>query len=258
MILLDKEQAIYQDFHMHTCFDDGADTPEDMILSAIDKGLKRVGVSLHSVVDSSIQEYVDFEKEKNFCIDMARLKEKYKDKIEIYCGIEWDLCTLKSVGKYDYVIGSSHFIKMDGKYFFIDRSETEFLRTAREGFNGDFYAFSEKYFSQLEELAENINFDIIGHIDLITKFNQNDKYFDTKNPRYVNAYQKAIDKLLKTGKPFEINMGAISRGYRTEPYPSLDILNYIKSKGGKFIFSSDSHAKENVAFQYEKWAHLIG
>ena len=258
MILLNKEQAIYQDFHMHTCFDDGADTPEKMILSAIDKGLKRVGVSLHSVVDSSIQDYVDLEKEKNFCIDMQRLKEKYKDKIEVYCGMEWDLCTLKSVGKYDYVIASSHFIQMDGKYFFIDRSETEFLRTAREGFNGDFYAFCEKYFAQLEELAENIEFDIIGHIDLITKFNQDDKYFDTKHPRFVSAYKKAIDKLLKTGKPFEINMGAISRGYRKEPYPSLDILEYIKKNGGKLILSSDSHAKENVAFQYEKWAHLLG
>ena len=258
MIELEKEQAIYQDFHMHTCFDDGADTPEDMILSAISKGLKRVGVSLHSVVDSSIQEYVDFEKEKNFCIDMARLKEKYKDKIEVYCGIEWDLCTLKSVGKYDYVIGSSHFIKMDGKYFFIDRSEDEFLKTAIEGFKGDFYAFAEKYYSQLIELAENFEFDIIGHIDLITKFNQNDKYFDTKHPRYVNAYKKAIDELVVLGKPFEINMGAISRGYRSEPYPSLDLLEYIKQKGGKLILSSDSHAKENVAFQYEKWAYLLG
>ena len=258
MISVDKLDAIYQDFHMHTCFDDGADTPEDMILSAINKGLKTVGVTLHSVVDSSIQDYVDLTKEKNFCIDMARLKEKYKNKINVFCGIEWDLCTLNSVGKYDYVIGSSHFIKKDGKYFFIDRSESEFLRTAREGFNGDFYAFCEKYYSQLVELAETIKFDIIGHVDLITKFNQDDKYFDTKHPRYVNAYKKAIDRLLKTGKPFEINMGAISRGYRKEPYPSPDILDYIKKNGGKLILSSDSHAKENVAFQYEKWAHLLG
>ena len=258
MISLDKKDAIYQDFHMHTCFDDGKNTPEEMILSAIAKGLKTVGVCIHSVVDSSIQDYVDLVKEKNFCLDMAGLKEKYEDKIKVFCGIEWDLCTLDSVGKYDYVIGSSHFIKLDGKYFFIDRSEEEFVRTAREGFNGDFYAFCEKYYSQLEELADTISFDIIGHIDLITKFNEGNKYFDVKHPRYVNAYKKAIDKLVLLNKPFEINAGAISRGYRTEPYPASDLLEYIKEKGGKLILSSDSHAKENVAFQYEKWAHLLG
>ena len=257
MISLDRKDAIYQDFHMHTHFCDGKDSPEEMILSAIEKGLKTVGVCLHSVVDNSIQEYVDLEKEKGFCEKMSVLKEKYKDKINVFCGIEWDLFTLNSVGEYDYVIGSSHFIQKDGKYYFVDRSEQEFLITAREAFNGDYYAFAEYYFAQVEEIAS-LNPDIIGHIDLITKFNEGNKYFDTKNPRYVSAYKKAIDKLVLIGKPFEVNMGAISRGYRSEPYPALDVLEYIKEKGGKLILSSDSHSKENVAYQYDKWKHLLG
>ena len=257
MISLDRKDAIYQDFHMHTHFCDGKNSPEEMILSAIDKGLKTVGVCLHSVVDQSIQEYVDLEKEKNFCEKMKVLKEKYKDKINVLCGIEWDLLTLNSVGEYDYVIGSSHFIRKDDKYFFIDRSEKEFLRTAKEAFNGDYYAFAEYYFAQVERIFDVAKVDIIGHIDLITKFNEGNKYFDVKNPRYVKAYQKAIDKLVTFNKPFEINMGAISRGYRTEPYPALDILEYIKKKGGKLILSSDSHSKENVAYQYDKWKHLV-
>ena len=258
MISLDRKDAIYQDFHMHTHFCDGKNSPEEMILSAIDKGLKTVGVCLHSVVDESIQEYVDIVKEKNFCEEMKVLKEKYKDKINVLCGIEWDLLTLNSVGEYDYVIGSSHFIRKGDKYFFIDRSEKEFLRTANEAFNGDYYAFAEHYFAQVERIFDVAKVDIIGHIDLITKFNEGNKYFDVKNPRYVKAYQKAIDKLVTFNKPFEINMGAISRGYRTEPYPALDILEYIKKKGGKLILSSDSHSKENVAYQYDKWAHLLG
>ena len=32
-----------QDFHMHTTFCDGKNSPEDMVLGAIEKGLKRVG-----------------------------------------------------------------------------------------------------------------------------------------------------------------------------------------------------------------------
>ena len=29
------------------------------------------------------------------------------------------------------------------------------------------------------------------------------------------------------------------------------------SKGGKFVLSSDSHSKENIAYQYDKWKGLL-
>ena len=56
------------------------------------------------------------------------------------------------------------------------------------------------------------------------------------------------DKLLDTEKPplFEINFGAVIRGYRTEPYPSKPILEYLKARGAKFILSGDSHTVDNV------------
>ena len=69
--------------------------------------------------------------------------------------------------------------------------------------------------------------------------------------------KKAIDKLVKYNIPFEINMGAISRGYQDKPYPMPQVLDYIKQKGGKLILSSDSHSKENIAFEYDKWKNLI-
>ena len=96
--------------------------------------------------------------------------------------------------------------------------------------------------------------DIIGHFDLLTKFAEQDPYFDLQHPRYVKAWQTAADQLLKTGKPFEINTGAISRGYRTEPYPAKDIRDYIRARGGKLILSSDSHAKDTIAYRFGEYA----
>ena len=92
--------------------------------------------------------------------------------------------------------------------------------------------------------------DIIGHFDLITKFYEGGALFDETEPRYIAASRAAADVLLKTGKPFEINTGAISRGYRTAPYPSLALRDYIRHKGGSFLLSSDSHAKESLCFQF--------
>jgi len=92
--------------------------------------------------------------------------------------------------------------------------------------------------------------DIIGHFDLMTKFIEVDPSMDLHHPRYVKAWQQAADALLKTGKPFEVNMGAISRGYRTSPYPSAEIRQYIREHGGKMLLSSDAHQKENIAYRF--------
>ena len=51
---------------------------------------------------------------------------------------------------------------------------------------------------------------------------------------------------------FEINSGAISRGYRTFPYPSMNILKYIAEHKGKVILSSDSHQKETIMYKFEE------
>ena len=75
----------------------------------------------------------------------------------------------------------------------------------------------------------------------MTKFNENDCLFSTKDPRYIEAWQAAADELLKLNVPFEINTGAIARKCRVTPYPALDIAEYITERGGEFILSSDCH-----------------
>ena len=87
--------------------------------------------------------------------------------------------------------------------------------------------------------------------------NEGDKYFDTKHPRYVKAYKTALDKLIKTGKPFEINTGVISRGYKSTPYPSSDIIKIIKENGGTLMLNSDAHHEKNVAYQFDIWQKLL-
>ena len=53
--------------------------------------------------------------------------------------------------------------------------------------------------------------------------------------------QKALNALIKTRIPFEINTGAISRGYRTCSYPEQSILDRIGKAGIPFVINSDTH-----------------
>lgn len=88
-----------------------------------------------------------------------------------------------------------------------------------------------------------------------------DRIFDDCAERYGNGYRNRLEKLgvLEAGdKPvFEINTGAISKGYRTLPYPSADQIAYIKSKGGALILSSDSHAAGTICYGFNEYAYLL-
>ena len=88
-----------------------------------------------------------------------------------------------------------------------------------------------------------------------------DRIFDNCAERYKNGYRNRLEKLgvLRAGdKPvFEINTGAISKGYRTLPYPAADQIEYIKSKGGVLVLSSDSHAAGTICSGFEEFANLV-
>ncbi len=68
------------------------------------------------------------------------------------------------------------------------------------------------------------------------------------------AWQKAVDRLLLAGVPFEINTGGMTRGYRQDAYPAKPIRDYIASHGGRFILSSDSHDTQTLCRQFEEYS----
>ncbi len=246
-----------QDLHVHTTYCDGRNTPEEMVLAAIEKGLTRLGFSGHSYQFFDEEPCMSKEGTQAYRRDIAALKEKYRDKIEILCGIEQEYFSDISTEGYDYVIGSVHYLKIDGKYRCIDRTEEEFCQVADRWFGGDMIAVAQEYYRLVGDVVNKTGADIIGHFDLITKYNEGGRLFDESDPRYVAAWKQAADRLLATGKIFEINTGAISRGYRTEPYPALPILQYIRKQGGKVILNGDTHSAQTLCYQFDRWEDRV-
>lgn len=248
---------ITKDLHMHTSFCDGKSTPEEMVQSAIDKGLTTVGISGHSytIIDESYcMQKADIPR---YIAELRYLRAKYFDRIHVLCGVEQDYYSVYPTDDFDYVIGSVHYVKGGEEYIPVDESPEILKNAADRYFGGDMYALCELYFSTVADVVSKTGCDIIGHFDLISKFIEKGPLFDTNHPRYVKAWQSAADELLKHDVPFEINTGAISRGYRTQPYPSAEMIAYIKERGGRFVLSSDAHSKENIAFKFEEYEALI-
>lgn len=246
-----------RDLHTHTIFSDGTCTPEEMALAAAARGLDTFGFSDHSYTafdeswcmkKSDIPRYLE---------RVRKLKEAYRGRLEILCGVEQDFYSDEPTEPYDYVIGSVHYLKVGDAYLPVDESAALLQDAAERYFGGDIYALAELYFETVSRVVEKTHADIIGHFDLISKFNEQTPLFDPQNPRYVAAWQAAADKLIASGKPFEINTGAIFRGYKTVAYPAPEMLDYIAAHGGRFVLSSDSHQSGALCFAFERYAAYI-
>ncbi len=241
------------DYHIHTNFCDGKSTPQETVDAALKLGLETIGFSGHGYTAFDGCYCMSLENNQKYIETVSALKAKYADKLNILCGVEQDCLGGMPISDFDFVIGSVHYVEKNGQLFDVDRSKSYLLNVLNEHFEGDIYAFCEAYFKSVSKVVEATGADIIGHFDLVSKFNENDCLFDSKHPRYLAAWQEAADKLITTGKPFEINTGAISRGYRSGPYPAEDMMKYIIEKGGRFIMTSDSHSAENLCYQLDKW-----
>lgn len=249
---------IKTNFHTHTLLCDGTDTPEELVEAAIAKGFDALGFSGHCYTAYDESYCMSPEGTAKYKSEIERLRKKFEGKLSILCGIEQDFGSDEPIGDYDYVIGSVHalFPAADAdstdnfhgydrsRYYYIDWSAEETERTINELCGGDPYAMCEHYFRMVSMLPEVTGCQIIGHFDLVTKFNEKHPLFDENHPRYVTAALDALDRLMESDIIFEINTGAMAKGWKSAPYPAPWILKYIASKGGSVIINSDCHKAE--------------
>ena len=114
---------------------------------------------------------------------------------------------------------------------------------------GEFYA--KAYFEAVARVESDTQCDIVGHFDLLTKFNERTAIFDTSDPRYIRAGLEALDALLEKDVIFEVNTGAMARGYRTTPYPAPIFLRRIAEKRGNVTLNADAHRKECLTYGFD-------
>ncbi len=247
---------IRRDYHVHTTFCDGHDSPTEVAKAAYEQGVTSLGFVAHSDTYFDRSYCLKEQDYATYLAEISSLKAAYDGKMEILCGIEQDYYSLAPTDSFDFVIGSVHYLKCGKEFIPIDESAQILQDAIARCFGGDVYAMVEAYFATVADVVNRTSCTILGHFDLIAKFHEVCPLFDQTHVRYVAAYQSAIDALVPYGIPFEINTGAISRALRTTPYPSADILAYLKQKGGRVLLSSDSHKKETLCFQFDQWEQV--
>ena len=189
--------------------------------------------------------------------EVRALADKYAGSIKVYLGIEWDVSAAAlDLSPYDYVIGSVHELPVDG-HRSVDANAETTARFLAECFGGDADAAAEMYFAEMDKVAARPEVGIVGHFDLLTKFDEQRGFFNENSPRYRRAAERAMEKLVAAGKIFEVNTGAISRGYRTSPYPSRELLTQLHRMGGRVTLSADAHSAGAIACAFDQAEALV-
>ena len=234
------------DVHMHCGFSNDSETrPEDMVESAIAKGLSVICFTDHYDKDN-----LDWGDEAIFDVEsyfqkMIELQEEYRDQIDIRIGAEIGMQpylaeyyqNFIAQHPFDFVIGSvhsvlEHDVALD---FFQKHSDPEGYRI---------------YFEEMLQDVQKIKaYDVLGHLDYIVRYsNQGSKGFDLND--YMDIIEEILKQVIAHGKGIEMNMSGLKYGLGA-PHPQPEIIKRYRELGGEIItVGADGHIPEHIAYDY--------
>lgn len=261
---------MFTDYHVHTEFsDDSSYLMEDVIKDAIKMNMDEICFTDH--VDYGIKRDFDDpqgmlyrkggpgEPEKmplanvnypKYFDEIDLLRNKYPE-IIIKQGMEFGIQThtinqyQKLFNKYpfDFIILSCH--QVEDKEFWTQDFQRG--RTQKE--------YNERYYQEILDVIKIYkDYSVLGHLDLITRYDQQGIYpFEKLKP----ILTEILKQVIKDEKGIEINTSSHRYGLK-DTTPSIDILKLYKELGGKIVtIGSDSHKPEHLGAYIEETKELL-
>ena len=234
------------DVHMHCDFSNDSETrPEDMVESAIAKGLSVICFTDHYDKDN-----LDWGDEAIFDVEsyfqkMIALQEEYRDRIDIRIGAEIGMQpylaeyyqNFMAQHPFDFVIGSVHSVlEHDVALDFFQKHNDP------EGY--------KIYFEEMLQDVQKIkSYDVLGHLDYIVRYsNQGSKGFNLND--YMDIIEEILKQVIVHGKGIEMNMSGLKYGLGA-PHPQPEIIKRYRELGGEIItVGADGHIPEHIAYDY--------
>lgn len=243
--------------HTHSNLCDGKNTLAEMARAAFAAGVLSFGASEHSHTPFPEDEGEVLPADMTaYRAEVLRLREEYAGRMDVLLGIELDNRADVTAEGFDYWIGSVHHLRgPDGNDYSIDWSMELLRQCCKEQFEGISLTMAEYYYEEVRQMAERKP-TILGHIDLITKFEEKESLIDQDHPGYRAAALDALHAADPKETLLEVNTGAMSRGYRSVPYPALFLLREWRDMGGKIILTADAHSAGAIVYGYAQAAEL--
>lgn len=249
---------MFADYHVHSAFSDDSEYPmEEVIKQAIKIGLEELCFTEH--VDYGVKNEWQHENDEDLITDkrvhncnykeyikeFERCKNIYGNKINLKFGIEFGIQehTIPKFQRdferynFDFVILSCH--QVGDKEFFIYRFQEG--KTQEE--------YNMKYYEEILKVIKKYkNYSVLGHLDLIKRY---DKIGDYPFEKTKDIISQILKEVIKDGKGIEVNTSNF-RYKLNDLTPSRDILKLYKELGGEVLtIGSDSHAESQLGHKIE-------
>jgi histidinol-phosphatase (PHP family) len=252
---------IASNLHTHTIWCDGKNTAREMADASVRLGVTDLGFSSHypTPFDPTCP---GIQNEAAYRAEIKALADEYAGTLGILCGVEEDFRACVNRQDYDYVITSNHYLPPhDGRIMAVDNSLELLLAEVNTHYDGNEITMLRDYYTDVVRSVEVRRPDVVGHFDLVKKFNRDDRVFNENSAEYrqmaLSALDAVLDVLLKYGGMLEVNTGAWARGLRDEPYPAPFLLRHAAQRKAPVILSSDSHSVTTLNAKFDEAIALL-
>lgn len=255
-----KERAMIRaDLHTHTNHSHARDSVRQMFEAGREKGLLVQGFSEHSPRPEGYDypsEYRDHLAAtfNDYLSEVTALKKEQEPLgVTVLLGLEVDwleeeepfISRMVEAHSYDYLIAGIHFL---GRWGF-DASACDWEKLGRE----ERFHLYERYYRTMKVMAESRLFNIVAHPDLIKIFSVDDFRRWLGLPASMDLVGDALTAVRDAGMAMEISSAGLRKPCH-EIYPGPEILHLAWQIGLPITFASDSHATEQVAWNFDRLA----
>lgn len=243
---MDKDiiNLIPVDSHNHTTLSpDAENTPEEMVARAMQLGISHYTVTDHLEINKFYDEEYLYEAPVMAASEiMPKLKEEYKDKIDVLYGVElgqplFDLpltTRILATYNYDFIIGSVHYIRGYDDFYYLDYR------------NCDIEKLLEQYYAETLEMAQWGGFDVLGHMTYPLRYITGNYGIEADMSRYSKIIDEIFKVLIKNNMGIEINTSGLFQKIK-QASPDLPLVKRYRELGGEIItIGSDAHCVKDL------------
>lgn len=179
------------------------------------------------------------------------LRARHEHELELLIGFETEALPLESWAEtmrelrrsapFDYMVGSVHSI--GDTWLDFNAETTEGAAQACGGFE----ALRCTYFDRLAQLVDTLTPEVVGHVDLVRRFEAPEFRFNAAELRHA---ERVLEAAHAHGAALEVNAAPARRGFGPV-YPGPQVLARAQQMGVRVTLGDDSHGPEGVGVGLE-------
>lgn len=252
-------------YHTHSNFCTGNKHPDAYVNYAIEKDFESIGFSSNAPLPFDNHQGLRSKTISEYLSEIEKLRFKNRGKIKIYKSLEIDyIAGISGPQKFrlfnlDYSIGAVHYFydKLKNEIYSLEESYNTIETIIDKFFNNNTKRFIVNYFNNLQQMIINEPPDMVGHFDLVKKFNKNECLFSNDHNWYQEIVKDTIKSVKKSNVIIEINTRANMESYADEFYPSDWIINKCINEDIPVTISSDAHLPSEIDYKFDNLYYFL-